>query len=411
MEAPRRQRHEGPRPADRRRRTFPAAIVALALLAAGCGGSSGGAEGVETEAGSQAEPSGFSVVKLAYLGPLTGEVASIGVAARDAARLAIDEANERGDLPVRLVLEEFDTQFDPAQAPALVTKAVIDSAIIGAVGPLSSGEVKAAAPTFEEGGLAFVTVATNPDLARHGWKTFHRLVANDQTQSREVAKYIETALKARTVAIIHDNTEYGRGLAVLTEAALQKRGVATDIDVIDPKALDYSAAVNIVKARRPTAVFYSGYYAEAGRLVKQLRDAGVTAPFLSGDAAKDPGIAQGAGKAAEGVVVTCACSDPAHHPDPAAQSFAKTYQERFGRPPKLYSAESYDGANLLIDAIRRGARTRDTLLANLDSTRLEGVTKTFTFQPDGEVGSDAVYVYAFRSGAFESLGTTADLVR
>ena len=121
-------------------------MVALALLAAGCGGSTGGAEGVATQAGSQYE-SGSPVVKLAYLGPLTGEVASIGVAARDAVRLAIDEANERGDLPVRLVLAEFDTQFDPAQAPALVTKAVIDSAVIGAIGPLSSGEVKAAAPS------------------------------------------------------------------------------------------------------------------------------------------------------------------------------------------------------------------------------------------------------------------------
>lgn len=386
-------------------------LVALALLAAGCGGSTGGAEGVETETGSKDRASGSSVIKLAFLGPMTGEVASIGVAARDATRLAIDEANERGDLPVRLMLEEFDTQFDPAQAQALVLNAVTDSAIIGAVGPFSSGEVKAAAPTFEEGGLPFLTVATNPDLGRHGWKAFHRLVANDHTQSSEVARYIDTALKARTVSILHDNTEYGRGLAELTEAALRKRGVATEVDVIDPKSLDYSAAVNIVNARRPAAVFYSGYYAEAGRLVKQLRDAGITAPFLSGDAAKDPGIAEGAGKAAEGVVVTCACSDPAHHPDPAAQSFARTYQKRFGRLPKLYSAESYDGANLLIDAIRRGARTRGTLLANLNNTRLEGVTKTFSFLPGGEVGSDAVYVYAFRRGVFESLGTTADLVR
>ena len=373
-------------------------LGALALLAAGCG--SGG----KNEASS-----GADVLKLAYLGPMTGELANVGVAGRDAIRLAIDEANEQGGLPVRLELEVFDTQLDPAQAQQLATRAVTEQDIIGSVGPLSSGEVKAAAPTLDEGGLPFVTVASNPDLARHGWKAFHRLMANDEIQGNEVAKYIDKGLKARTVSIVHDNSEYGKALAVITESALRERGAATQIEVIDPKALDYSAAVNIVKARRPAAVFYGGYYPEAGRLVKQLRDAGVTAPFVAGDASKDPGIAAGAGKAAEGVVVTCACTDPAHQPDPASQAFAKTYQDRFGRPPQLYSAEFYDGARLLIDAIRRGARTRDAALANLKSTTVEGVTKKFSFQPDGEVGTGAVYVYEFRDGGFVSRGTTADL--
>lgn len=375
-----------------------AGIGALALVAAGCG------SGAEEKASSGAE-----VVKLVYLGAMTGDYANLGVSGRDAVQLAIDEANDRGDLPVRLALEVFDTQLDPAQAQLLATKAVTDRDIIGSVGPLSSGESKAASPTLEEGGLPFVTVASNPDLARHGWKTFHRLMANDDIQGNEVARYIDKGLKARTVSIVHDNTEYGKALAMVAESALRARGVATQIDVIDPKALDYSAAVNIVKARQPAAVFYGGYYPEAGRLVKQLRDAGVTVPFVAGDASKDPGIAEGAGKAADGVLVTCACTDPQHQPEPAAQAFAKAYQARFGRPPQLYSAEFYDGTQLMIDAIRRGARTRDAVLANLKGTQVEGVTKKFSFQPDGEVGAGLVYVYEFRAGAFVSLGTTTAL--
>lgn len=380
-----------------RRRTV-VGLGALALLGAACGSE-----------GKTSESSRADVVKLVYLGPMTGELASVGVAGRDAIQLAIDEANDRGDLPVRLRLEEFDTQADPAQAQLLATKAVTDRGIIGSVGPLSSGEVKAAAPTLEEGGLPFVTVGSNPDLARHGWRSFHRLMANDEIQGNEVAKYIDKGLKARTVSIVHDNTEYGKALALVTESVLRESGAATQVAVIDPKALDYSATVNIVKARQPAAVFYSGYYPEAGRLVKQLRDAGVTAPFVAGDASKDPGIAQGAGKAAEGVLVTCACTDPQHQPDPASQAFAKAYRDRFGRPPQLYSAEFYDGATLLIEAIRRGARTRDAVLTNLNSAGLEGVTKKFSFQPDGEVGAGAVYVYEFRDGGFVSRGTTAAL--
>lgn len=373
-------------------------LGALAVLAAGCGSGD-----------KKRESSAVETVKLVYLGPMTGEFANLGVSGRDAVQLAIDEANDRGDLAVRLELEVFDTQLDPAQAQLLATKAVTDRGIIGSVGPLSSGETKAASPTFEEGGLPFVTVASNPDLARHSWTTFHRLMANDDIQGNEVARYIDKGLKARTVSIVHDNTEYGKALAVVTESGLRARGVATRIDVVDPKALDYSAAVNIVKAHQPAVVFYGGYYPEAGRLVKQLRDAGVTAPFVAGDASKDPGIAQGAGKAAEGALVTCACTDPLHQPEPAAQAFAKAYQDRFRRPPQLYSAEFYDGTRLMIDAIRRGARTRDAVLANLNSTQVEGVTKKFSFQPDGEVGAGLVYVYEFRAGAFVSLGTTTAL--
>jgi branched-chain amino acid transport system substrate-binding protein len=369
----------------------------LALLAGGCGAG-------EKENAS----SGAEVVKLVYLGPMTGEFANVGVAGRDAVRLAVDEANS-GGMPVRVELEVFDTQLDPAQAQLLATKAVTEEDIIGSVGPLSSGEVKAAAPTLDEGGLPFVTVGSNPDLARHGWKAFHRLMANDEVQASEVARYIDKGLKARSVSIVHDNSEYGKALAVLTESGLKQRGVTTKVDVIDPKALDYSAAVNIVKAQQPAAVFYGGYYPEAGRLLKQLRDAGVTKPFVAGDASKDPGIGAGAGKAADGALVTCACTDPAHQSDAASQAFAKAYQDRFGRPPQLYSAEFYDGAKLLLDAIRRGARTRDAVLANLNSTTVEGVTKKFSFRPDGEIGSGTVYVYEFRDGGFVSRGTTSDL--
>ncbi|MDQ1565929.1 MAG: branched-chain amino acid transport system substrate-binding protein [Actinomycetota bacterium] len=391
-------------------------LGALALVAGaqGCGGvGSAGTHGVQAEGASGGSKASTLAAELglAYLAPLTGDLANIGLAGRDAVQLAIDQAKASGDLPVRLALKVFDTQADPAQAQRLTVDVLGDASVVGVIGPLSSGEVKAAAPTLDDGGMPFVTVASNPDLARQGWKAFHRLIANDEIQSREVAGYIAAVLRARTVSVIHDNTEYGKGLATLTTAALRDDGVNVEIDVIDPKALDYSAAVNGVKARRPDVVFYGGYYPEAGRLVKQLRDAGMAARFVSGDASKDPGIGQGGGKAAEGVQATCACADPALQQNPAAQSFIAAYQERFGRPPQLYSAEMYDGATVLIDAIRRGAHTRQTVLENLKSGHVTGVTKTFSFRPDGEVGAGSVYVYEFRAGAFTSLGTTTDLAR
>ena len=382
-----------------RRAALAVALGAIVLTAGACGGGNG-----PRSSGNRPD------LKLAYMGPMTGELASVGQGGRDAVQLAIDEANARGDLPARLTLEVFDTQLDPAQAQLLTGQVLARDNVVGVVGPLSSGEVKAAAPTLDEAGLAFVTVASNPDLGRQGWKAFHRLMANDDTQGTELARYIAEGLDARRVAVIHDNSEYGKGLATVTRRALLERAVEVVSDVvIDPKGLDYSAAVNVVKARQPGVVFYGGYYPEAGRLIKQLRDAGVTATFVSGDASKDPGIAQGAGKAAEGVHVTCACTDPARQPDQAAQTFVAAYGRRFGRPPVLYSAEMYDGAALLIDAVRRGATTRAAVLETLKGGRVQGVTKAFAFGPDGEVGAGSVYVYEFRGDQFEPLGTTTEL--
>jgi hypothetical protein len=82
----------------------------------------------------------------------------------------------------------------------------------------------------------------------------------------------------------------------------------------------------------------------------------------------------------------------------ASQAFATAFEERFGRLPGLYSAEVYDGAKMLIDAIRRGAGTRGAVLKNLKAGRVQGVTKTFSFQPDGEVGAGSVYVYESGTG-------------
>lgn len=378
-------------------------LCALVVITGGCGGdASPGGTGTGSE-----------TLVLAFMGPLTGDGASIGRHILNGAQLAIDEAAASRTLPVRLELKPFDTQLDPAQARTLADRILEDDRIVGVIGPVASGEVKAVAPTFEQAGVPIVTPsASNTELARQGWKVFHRIVANDDVQSAELARYISGHLKATRLAIIHDNTEYGNGLAVLTKSSLEARGVSVDIfDAIDPKGTDYSAVVNSVRARQSPVVFYAGLYNEAGRLVRQLRDAGVTATFLSGDGSKDPAIAAGGGSATEGVMVTCACADPSVADDPKARAFTGAYTARFGQPPGTYAAEAYDAANLFIGAVRRGARTTTDVLAAIgpDMEVFEGLTKPITFTASGEIATSTVYVYTFTDGRFTILGTTHDL--
>ena len=381
-------------------RTFAGGLWVLALITGACGSDSGPAAGAGDEA-----------LVVAFMGPLTGDGANIGQHMLNGVRLAVDRA-EGGDRPVRLTVEAFDTQLDPGQARSLADRILEDRRVLGIIGPATSGEIKAVAPVFEEAGLPVVTPsATNPDLARRGWRTFHRMVVNDDVQSAEVARYITGALGLIQVAIVHDNSEYGKGLADRTKAALEARGVRVDpFESIDPKAADYSAAVNMIRSRRAPAVFFVGIYDQAGRLVRQLHDAGVSVPFISGDGSKDPGIAAVAGEAAEGATVICGCADLAADDDAEAKTFTAAYTARFGEPPGTYAAESYDAATLFVNAVRRGARTAAEVLAMIGPGMepVDGLTKPLFFTDRGEIGGSTVYVYTFTRGHFTLVGTTED---
>jgi len=352
-------------------------------------------------------------VSLAFMGPVTGPYAALGRNLANGARLAIEQSTARGDLPVRVALKVFDTQGDPSQAATVKDQVVADRSVVGLIGPAFSGESMAANPTLDQAGLPLITVASNPDLARRGWRVFHRILANDEVQAAEAARYLARGLGITSAAYVHDNGEYGRGLAVLVRSGAESHGVRSVLfDAIDPRASDYSAAVNKIRAAGPAAVFYGGYYPEAGRLVKQLRDGGVQAVFLSGDGARDEGLVEAAGPvAAEGVEVTCPCADPTVPGRAAAKVFAAEYEKEFGIRPGAFSAEGYDAAGIFLEALRRGHTTRRAILEFLNHRlgTYPGVTKDVAFQADGEVGRGPIYVYAIRRGTITFKGTTAEL--
>jgi branched-chain amino acid transport system substrate-binding protein len=389
-----------------------AVLVAATMLLAACGGNG------ETERsgspGGQDASAGKKTVALAFVGAQTGDNANLGINISNGARQAIDEANAKGDLPVKVTLKIFDTQGSETQAPGVAQKVVADSSIVGIIGPAFSGESNAANPIFDQAGIPLITPsATRPSLSQQGWKVFHRLLANDTAQGTESAKYIAKSLKVTTAAFIHDNTDYGKGLVDVVKRESEALGVKTAVfEAIDPKGTDYSATVNKIKASRAALVYYAGYYAEAGRFIKQLRDKGVTATFLSGDGSKDPGFVQAAGApAAEGAELTCPCADAAVATDPTAQAFAAAYTKAFGQPPGTYSGEAYDAANIFLAAMRAGKTTKGDILTFIDRDlgTFKGVTKDVTFREDGEITTGTVYIYVVKGGKITVKGKSTEL--
>jgi len=390
-----------------RLRRVGAVILGASLLVAACGddeeATTDSTEApATTAAGSDStEPAGEGVVcdgiKLAFLGALSGDNGALGTNMVNGAMVAIDAFNEANP-DCQIALEEFDSQGDPAQATPLADNIVNDAAIIGLIGPGFSGESKATMPKFEEAGLPMITPgATNAALSTNGWKMFHRILANDDKQAPGVVKLISETIGGTKVGVIDDASEYGKGLADSVRSGLGEANVANA--QIDPKAADYSAAIETMKAAGVDTVFYGGYYAEAAKLVQQMRDAGVEATFVAGDGVLDMAFVDNAGPAAEGAYLTATGA-----PADVNAEFQAAFNEKYGTDPALYSPEAYDCAQVFLQGIAAGNVTREALAAWVESYDAEGITKQIKFDATGEPEGDAVYYYVVESGAIVAKG-------
>ncbi|MFV2083483.1 branched-chain amino acid ABC transporter substrate-binding protein [Micromonospora sp. LOL_021] len=359
----------------------PTAVLGLLTVLTGC----------VAAGGEQPAPASACGSRIAVLGPLSGDSADLGGNVRDGARLAFDQYRaEHPDCPVELV--EFDSQGDPKQAPALAQQIVNDVRIIGVVGPGFSGEAEAALPILDQGGVATITTsATRTELSERGWSTFHRLVGNDAAQGRAAGRYIDQALGGTAVFVVDDGGAYGQGLADQVAARLGAKVVQRA--TVAAGATDFSAVVGQIRSADADVVFYGGYYAEAGRLRRQLRAADVAATFVAGDGAKADGFLREAGDDAEtGVVITCPCLPP----ERAGAEFPQRYRERFGVEPGTNSAESYDAATVFLAGIQAGHGDRAAMAAFVDDYDGSGVTTRIAWTGTGELVASSVVVWAFR---------------
>jgi len=361
--------------------------VAMMALVAG-GAACGGGDGDTTEAGGDA--CGY---KIAFFGALTGPSAALGINENNGAALAVEQYNEANpDCKVELV--GLDSQGSPDQAPGLAQRAIDDEKMLGIVGPAYSGESEAAGPLFAEAGLVTITPsATRPSLADQGWPTFFRGVGNDLSQGPAAGVYIRDVLNAEKVFVIDDQSAYGAGLADEVKNVLGDLVVDSDKVQGEGKQVDFSATVTKVRSSEADAVFFGGYYQEAGLIRKQLTDAGITATMVAGDGVNDPAFVESAGAAAaEGTILTCPCQ-PATE---ARGSFAADYEALHGSPPGTYSDTAYDAANIMLEGIKEGNTTREALLEWVRGYEGEGVAASYKFDEKGEMDVNQVVVWAFK---------------
>ncbi|MEW2432407.1 branched-chain amino acid ABC transporter substrate-binding protein [Micromonospora sp. NPDC047644] len=360
-------------------------VAMVALVAGGTACSSG-----DDSAGGGGDACGS---KIAFFGALTGSSAALGINENNGVKLAVDKYNkENADCKVELA--SLDSQGSPDQAPGLAQKAIDDTKILGVIGPAYSGESEAAGPLFNEAGLVTITPsATRPSLADQKWKTFFRAVGNDYSQGPAAGSYMKNVMKADKVYVIDDQSAYGAGLADEVKKVLGPAVVGSDKVQGEGKQTEFSGVVTKVKAANVKAIFYGGYYQEAGLIRKQLTAAGVTAPLVAGDGVNDGAYITSAGQAAaEGTILTCPCQPAAE----ARGTFVEEFKALNGTEPGTYSDTAYDAANILLAGIKAGKTTREGLLEFVKGYSGEGVAASYKFTETGELDPAQVKVWAFK---------------
>ncbi|QXV56015.1 branched-chain amino acid ABC transporter substrate-binding protein [Amycolatopsis sp. TNS106] len=372
------------------------AVAAAASLAlAGCAG------------GSSSSGSGDSnTLKIGFMGDLTGENSGIVIPPRNGAKLAIDEYNKTNPA-IKLELKEYDSQGKPEQATSLIATAVGQDKITALIGPAFSGESKAIGGQLEQNKIPSVSPsATNAGLSSNGWKYWHRVVASDASQGPAIANFLVTAKSPKKAYIISDDQEYSVGLADNFEKTLKEKNVPSERDKFAKDASDYSSTVQKVKAANPDIILFGGYYAQGGRLLKQLRDGGVTATFATGDGSLDAQLVSGAGAAAaEKAVVGCPCNIPDAG---STDEFSTKYKAAFNVDPAIYSSEGYDAATAIINAVKSGANTSEKINEALKTIDFKGASKQIKFKENGEPSTEAINIYQVTGGVLKNLGVSTE---
>jgi branched-chain amino acid transport system substrate-binding protein len=331
-------------------------------------------------------------IKIGVPAPLSGSSASAGVDIVNAAKLAVQQINAKGGAlgrPLEIVPEDDACE---AQTAVQATEKMMDNGVVAVAGGYCSTAALPELTALHRRNIPYILDAsTNPQLTEMGYKNVFRTIGRDDEQGPFAASFIKNVLHAKRAAVINDNTTYSKGLADATVDALKKLGVDVVYNnSITPGQLDYSPVLTRVAALNPDVIYYTGYFSEAGLMVKEARQLKLKPVFMGGDATNDPTLLKTAGNAADGMFITTA---PLPQFLSGAKSFVEDYTKEFGHPPGPYSAYEYDAIAVLAKAIDRAKSTAPAALnAALAETRdFPGITGSITFNPKGD-RAIAVYI-------------------
>jgi branched-chain amino acid transport system substrate-binding protein len=305
-------------------------------------------------------------ISVGVAGPMSGGEASFGRQMKNGAEQAIADINAAGGvLGRKLKLEIGDDACDPKQARSVGEKFAGMKLPFVAGHYCSSSSIPASEAYAEAGVLQITPASTNPTFTeRKLWNTF-RVCGRDDQQGAVAGAYIARNFKGKNIAIVHDKTTYGKGLADETKKAINKAGIKEKLyESYNKGDKDFNALVSKLKLNNIDLVYVGGYHQESGLILRQMRDQGVKAVLMAGDALADKEFASITGAAAEGVLFTFG-------PDPRNKPTAKAIVEKFKAKkidPEGYTLYTYAAFQVWTQAVAKAKTT--------DAKKVAGILKS-----------------------------------
>ena len=323
-----------------------AALAVATVVFAGCGG--------KTETND---------IKIGADFEFTGGVAQYGQSAANGIKLAFKETNAAGGvLGKQLTLISADNKSEPSESANAITKLITQDKVVAVMGPAASSNVLAAIPVAQASKIPLLTpTGTNPKITVEDGKVkdyVFRSCFIDPFQGKVMANFAANTLKAKTAVIyIDSSSDYSKGLAKnFEEAFTQKGGSVVAKEAFLQKDQDFRATLTKIKALNPDVIYLPAYYEEVAKIIKQARDMGITVPILGSDGWDSPKLVEIAGAAAtNNTFFTNHYS--AQDKDPRVQKFVEAYKKEYGQNPDALAVLGYDGALMMIDAIKRANST------------------------------------------------------
>jgi branched-chain amino acid transport system substrate-binding protein len=363
-----------------------AAVVAAAVVLAGCSGSKPAAEKEGASGGSEA-----AVIKIGTVGPLSGNAATYGQSTKHGVEIAVDEVNKAGGISgtqVELVPE--DSRGDQTEAANATRKLVEQDKVVAIVGAVLSSETLSGGPIANDAKVPMISSSsTAPGIPDIGPYIFRNCIS-DNVQAAQLAEYAVQELKVKRFAVMFTNNDYGMALRDGFTAKAKELGEVVAVEAYTDGDANFSAQLTKIKAQNPDALYIGGYYTEAAKIAQQAKEMGLKVQLLGADGFYSSKLTELGGDAVEGAVFTAGFYSG--DTSPAVQNFVAAYKAKFNEEPDMFAAQAYDAAKIVLEAIKKAGSTDTTKIqAALAATQdFPGITGTTSFTANGDAEKDIV---------------------
>jgi branched-chain amino acid transport system substrate-binding protein len=345
-------------------------------------------------------------LNVAVVGPITGQYAAFGEQMKRGATQAVEDINAKGGvLGRKLNLLVGDDACDPKQAVNEANR-MANNEVKFVDGHYCSGSSIPASAVYADNGVLEISPAsTNPsftdDATAKGWNNVFRVCGRDDAQGRVAGKFIVEHYKGKPVAILHDKSPYGKGLADQTKKAINAAGMQEAMyEATNADDKDFSALISKMKQANIALIYLGGYHTEAGLIVRQAHEQGLNAPLLSGDALATDEFWTITGPAGEGSMMTF---PPEPRNLPTAKDVVAEFKKQ-GYEPEGYTLFTYAAMQVYAEAIAKAKSDKiDDVSKAMHANKFDTVIGTVGFDAKGDVVGPDYVVYAWHDGKREEM--------